>query len=121
MNERHRRSNFGEWKTVVGSRRQKSHAQSHVMTPRAVSPPISALASHHRSALRELIPYHQTMPVNILAHAWDQGLSSIPFGWTAVKLAPVFAVLYLLKWFFNGAVNKSERNMHSKVVMVTVS
>jgi hypothetical protein len=26
-----------------------------------------------------------------------------------------------LKWYFNGAVNGSERNMHSKVVMVTVS
>ncbi|KAF2833253.1 NAD(P)-binding protein [Ophiobolus disseminans] len=59
------------------------------------------------------------MPVNILAQVFDQGLSSIPLGWTAVKVAPFFALLYLLKWFFNGAVNKSERNMHSKVVMVT--
>jgi hypothetical protein len=61
------------------------------------------------------------MPVNILAQVFDQGLSSIPLGWTVVKVAPFFALLYLLKWFFNGAVNKSERNMHSKVVMVTVS
>jgi hypothetical protein len=37
-----------------------------------------------------------------------------------VKIASVFGVLYLLKWFFNGATNYSERNMHSKVVMVTV-
>jgi hypothetical protein len=61
------------------------------------------------------------MPVDILAHAASEGLSSIPLGWTVVKVAPVFALLYLLKWFFNGPVNKSERNLHSKVIMVTVS
>lgn len=38
-----------------------------------------------------------------------------------MKAACVFAVVYLFKWFFNGAANGSERNMHSKVVMVTVS
>jgi hypothetical protein len=61
------------------------------------------------------------MPVNILASAFAEGLDSIPFGWTVVKVAPFLAVLYLLKWFFNGATNGSERNMHSKVVLVTVS
>ncbi|KAF1941827.1 NAD(P)-binding protein [Clathrospora elynae] len=59
------------------------------------------------------------MPVNILAQAFSEGLDSIPLGWTVVKVAPFFAVLYLLKWFFNGATNGSERNMHSKVIMVT--
>jgi hypothetical protein len=61
------------------------------------------------------------MPVNILAQAFAEGLSSIPLGWTVVKIVPVLALLYLLKWYFNGAVNGSERNMHSKVIMVTVS
>jgi len=61
------------------------------------------------------------MPVNILATAFDQGLDSIPYGWTVLKFVSVCAVLYVLKWYFNGAVNGSERNMHSKVVMVTVS
>jgi len=61
------------------------------------------------------------MPVNILAKAFDEGIDSIPYGWTVLKAASVFAVLYVLKWFFNGATNASERNMHSKVVMVTVS
>lgn len=60
------------------------------------------------------------MPVNILAQVFSQGLDSVPYGWTVVKVAPVLALLYLLKWFFNGAVNGSERNMHSKVIMVTV-
>lgn len=61
------------------------------------------------------------MPVNILAQAFNEGLDSIPYGWTILKAACVFAVVYLFKWFFNGAANGSERNMHSKVVMVTVS
>jgi hypothetical protein len=61
------------------------------------------------------------MPINIIAQAFSEGLSSIPLGWAVVKAAPVFALLYLLKWFFNGPVNKSERNLHSKVIMVTVS
>lgn len=61
------------------------------------------------------------MPINILASAFNEGLDSIPLGWTVVKVAPVLALLYLLKWYFNGSVNRSERNMHSKVVMVTVS
>lgn len=111
-----------ECRTVGACRRQKVDAQSRVMTPRASSAAADpVLASHRRSALLDLIPVPPTMPVNILAQAFNEGLSSIPLGWTVVKLAPVFAVLYLLKWFFNGAVNKSERNMHSKVVMVTVS
>jgi hypothetical protein len=60
------------------------------------------------------------MPVNILATAFSEGLDGIPIGWTVVKTAPFLALLYLLKWYFSGATNGSERNMHSKVVMVTV-
>ncbi|KAI4687843.1 uncharacterized protein J4E88_003436 [Alternaria novae-zelandiae] len=59
------------------------------------------------------------MPVNILATAFDEGIDSIPYGWAVLKFASVCAVLYVLKWFFSGATNGSERNMHSKVVMVT--
>ncbi|RMZ69182.1 alcohol dehydrogenase [Pyrenophora seminiperda CCB06] len=51
--------------------------------------------------------------------AFSEGLDSIPYGYTAVQVAVVSAVLYVLKWFFNGASNGSERNMHSKVIMVT--
>lgn len=60
------------------------------------------------------------MPIAILHQGFTDGLSSIPYGWSIVKVASVIGVLYLLKWFFNGATNYSERNMHSKVVMVTV-
>jgi hypothetical protein len=61
------------------------------------------------------------MPIGILHQGFTEGLESIPYGWPIVKVASVFGVLYLLKWFFNGATNYSERNMHSKVIMVTVS
>lgn len=60
------------------------------------------------------------MPIGILHQGFTEGLDSIPYGWPIVKVASVVGVLYLLKWFFNGATNTSERNMHSKVVMVTV-
>lgn len=60
------------------------------------------------------------MPIGILYQGFTEGLSSIPYGWSIAKVTSVIGVLYLLKWFFNGATNLSERNMHSKVVMVTV-
>ncbi|KAF1930683.1 NAD(P)-binding protein [Didymella exigua CBS 183.55] len=59
------------------------------------------------------------MPIGILHQGFTEGLDSIPYGWSIIKVASVVGVLYLLKWFFNGASNTSERNMHSKVVMVT--
>lgn len=61
------------------------------------------------------------MPIHIFAQVVFDGVSAVPFGWTVAKVAPCLVALYLLKWYFNGAVNGSERNMHSKVVMVTVS
>lgn len=61
------------------------------------------------------------MPVHILGQLWESGFSSVPYGWTLLKVLPAIAVVYLLKLYFNGAVNTSERNMHSKVVMMTVS
>ncbi|KAH7114409.1 hypothetical protein B0J11DRAFT_471644 [Dendryphion nanum] len=59
------------------------------------------------------------MPVDILSKIFAEGLGSIPYGWTIVKAAPLLALLYALKFYFNGATNGSERNMHSKVVMIT--
>lgn len=61
------------------------------------------------------------MPIHFVVTVWKEGIASLPYGWTLVKVLPVFAVLYLLKWYFNGATNVSERDMHSKVVMMTVS
>ncbi|KAK3203764.1 hypothetical protein GRF29_106g544610 [Pseudopithomyces chartarum] len=59
------------------------------------------------------------MPVHILGQLWENGISSVPYGWTLLKILPVAALICLLKFYFNGATNTSERNMHSKVVMMT--
>ncbi|KAF2472002.1 NAD(P)-binding protein [Lindgomyces ingoldianus] len=59
------------------------------------------------------------MPLPILAQALFEGISSIPAGWTIVKVVPSLLLLYILKRFFNGTANTSERNMHSKVVIIT--
>lgn len=60
------------------------------------------------------------MPIHIIAEGFYDGLDAIPFGWAAVKIIPAIVVIYFLKLWFNGVTSKSERNMHSKVVMVTV-
>lgn len=60
------------------------------------------------------------MPVYIAVQALFDGIGSIPYAWTLIKTLPWLAVLYLLKRYFGGAINTSERVMHSKVIMITV-
>ena len=60
------------------------------------------------------------MPVYIAVQAVSDGLDSIPFIWPVLKTIPWLLLLYVVKRFFSGAMNTSERNMHGKVVMVTV-
>lgn len=60
------------------------------------------------------------MPIPVLVKGVTEGLSSIPFIYTVFKVLPWVLVLGFLKFYFGGARNKSERLMHSKVVMVTV-
>ncbi|DAA72610.1 TPA_exp: Uncharacterized protein A8136_6413 [Trichophyton benhamiae CBS 112371] len=59
------------------------------------------------------------MPLPILAEGATRGLSAIPYGYTAMKTAAGLAVIAALKRYFGGATNKSDRVMHSKVVLVT--
>ncbi|KAI9837175.1 MAG: hypothetical protein M1837_003107 [Sclerophora amabilis] len=59
------------------------------------------------------------MPLPILAEAFAKGLSGIPHAYTVLKVLPWLVLTYLLKTYFGGASNKSERLMHSKVVMIT--
>jgi hypothetical protein len=91
-----------------------------------------SVKSHVHTSLAEIpLPYSElvplsirptpTMPVHIVAKGWYEGIEAFPYGWTIVKVTPVLGLLYLLKWYFNGATNVSERNMHSKVVMMTVN
>jgi hypothetical protein len=60
------------------------------------------------------------MPVYIATQGFLEGWDSIPFLWPILKTAPWLGALYLLKLYFGGANNGSERNMHGKVVMMTV-
>jgi small-conductance mechanosensitive channel len=60
------------------------------------------------------------MPIPIIYHGVEGGISAIPHVFTILKAAAVVAVVALLKYFFGGARNTSVRLMHSKVVMVTV-
>ncbi|PYI03030.1 oxidoreductase [Aspergillus sclerotiicarbonarius CBS 121057] len=59
------------------------------------------------------------MPIPILTQGITEGVSSIPYAWTILKLVPWALLIAALKYYFGGARNTSERVMHSKVVMVT--
>ncbi|USW57201.1 Putative short-chain dehydrogenase/reductase SDR, NAD(P)-binding domain superfamily [Septoria linicola] len=59
------------------------------------------------------------MAIYIAVQALFDGIDSIPYIWPILKTAPWLFLLWLLKTFFQGARNTSERNMHGKVVLVT--
>ncbi|KAL9639564.1 MAG: hypothetical protein Q9164_000841 [Protoblastenia rupestris] len=59
------------------------------------------------------------MPIPILADIASRGIGNLPFVLPILKALPLFVVLWLLKQFFGGANNTSERLMRSKVVMIT--
>ncbi|KAI9822809.1 MAG: hypothetical protein M1826_000388 [Phylliscum demangeonii] len=59
------------------------------------------------------------MPLPIIAEVIFHGLSAVPFARPALKTVPWLLLIYLLKRYFGGATNRSERLMHSKVVMMT--
>ncbi|RAH69191.1 putative oxidoreductase [Aspergillus aculeatinus CBS 121060] len=59
------------------------------------------------------------MPIPLIVQGVTEGVSSIPFAWTILKLTPWILVIAVLKFYFGGARNSSERVMHSKVVMIT--
>lgn len=61
------------------------------------------------------------MPVNFLAEIFYHGPSSIPYFWPVLKATGLTLFIAVLKLYFGGASNTSERNMHSKVVLMTVS
>lgn len=60
------------------------------------------------------------MPVPVIASLFADGLDVIPGARLVVTALPWLAVLYVLKWYFSGTSNTSERTMHGKVVMITV-
>ncbi|KAI9665555.1 MAG: hypothetical protein M1831_001698 [Alyxoria varia] len=65
------------------------------------------------------------MPVPIIIEAIENGFEKMPAVYTFLqyvwKVLPYILAITLAKWYFGGARNTSERNMHSKVVMMTAS
>lgn len=60
------------------------------------------------------------MPIPFLGHIYLEGVSSVPYIYPILKTGACLSTVALLKRYFGGARNKSERLMHSKVIMVTV-
>lgn len=64
------------------------------------------------------------MPIHAARWAAFEGLHTVPGSATLVYAVkwylPWLVLLYILKRYFQGASNLSERNMHGKVVMITV-
>ena len=60
------------------------------------------------------------MALYILQSIFEGGAASLTYLRPLLKVLPWLLLLWILKWFFAGMMNKSERNMHSKVVLVTV-
>ena len=60
------------------------------------------------------------MPIPLVAEVLDGGLAKIPYAYTILKTIPWIVLIYLLKLYFGGTSNRSERVLHSKVIMMTV-
>ncbi len=60
------------------------------------------------------------MPIHILASVVFEGVPFLPFVIPLLKALALLLLTWLLKIYFGGASNTSERLMHSKVIMITV-
>jgi hypothetical protein len=56
-----------------------------------------------------------------MATAAFEGVSTVPYAGTILRVVPWLFGTYGLKVYFGGSTNSSERNLHSKVIMITVS
>ena len=69
---------------------------------------------------RPVVGSNANMPVPIINQVLTDGFNSLPFLLPVLKVVPWLVALYLLKTYFSGASNTSERNLHGKVALVTV-
>lgn len=60
------------------------------------------------------------MPIPLLGDLVFKGVHSVPFAVPILKTLPCLLIVYLLKIYFGGARNTSERLMRSKIIMITV-
>lgn len=64
------------------------------------------------------------MPVPLINYVLSEGGvqdAILSYAWPVLKIATWIGALFLVKWYCGGAINTSERNMHGKVVMITVN
>jgi len=61
------------------------------------------------------------MVVPLLAEGLGRGITNIPHLASIIKAVAFVGLISILKTYFGGAICKSERDMHGKVVMITVS
>ena len=61
------------------------------------------------------------MPLPFLAEVIFNGMPFGISGYTVAKVVVLIALIAAVKWYNYGAINTAERQMHSKVVMITVS
>ncbi|KAI9800305.1 MAG: hypothetical protein M1833_003419 [Piccolia ochrophora] len=59
------------------------------------------------------------MPIHIFAEGIFNGVAAVPYASSVLRVVPWIILVSLLKYYFGGARNKSERTMHSKVIMIT--
>lgn len=60
------------------------------------------------------------MPIHLASDIIFKGADAFPYFVPLLKALPWVVLTWILKWYFGGASNTSERLMHSKVVMITV-
>jgi len=60
------------------------------------------------------------MPIPFLAELVFNGVPGGISYWSVLKGALAITIVGTIKWYFGGALNSSERQMHSKIIMITV-
>lgn len=60
------------------------------------------------------------MPIPFLAEVVFNGIPGGISYWSVIKGLLAITVIVAIKWYCGGASNSSERQMHSKVIMITV-
>lgn len=61
------------------------------------------------------------MPLPFIAEVISNGMPYGIDGWKVVYIIGLVFLVAVIKWYSLGAANTAERQMHSKVIMVTVS
>ncbi|KAH6676367.1 hypothetical protein B0J14DRAFT_651789 [Halenospora varia] len=59
------------------------------------------------------------MPLPFIADVIWKGVPGLPSAWNTLKGILAIAILAVIKWYFAGTANTSERKMHGKVVILT--